>query len=287
MGATAEAAERYQEAARILRGEPNLARHAFEAELEYITCRVELAEAAPARRQLEALLDEMAAAHPAALVLLVASGVGYRVAADRLATVTGSVPLPRGTLSALPLDIDHWTGRDVVLSDEIIQATDTDDHVNRNYVRRGSMQGVSFYVAYGVRFRDLTPHRPEVCYPGAGWTLDRSDDLDIELGEGTVLPCKLYRFSRGGLDTRRMTVLNYYVVDNQYCRDVGLLRSKSWRVDTDASYVAQVQITCAEDAFLNQSEELVGEFAGVSGPVVRQLLADAVAHAVADQDQRD
>ncbi|MBN1346207.1 MAG: EpsI family protein [Phycisphaerae bacterium] len=211
-----------------------------------------------------------------AIVLLAVSGVGYRVLAMQLARPTESVPLPRGSLSELPLRLSDWIGRDVPLSEAIIRRTDSDDHVNRVYARHGGTQVVGLFVAYGVRGRDLMPHRPDVCYPGAGWALREKRVISIPLDNDRVLECQVYRFSRGGLDTSMVTVLNYYVVDGEYCPDVSLLRSKVWRGSGRSHYMAQVQISCGENALIPATTalEAARSFAVASADPIRALLPD-------------
>ncbi len=180
----------------------------------------------------------------AAVALLGATGVGFRVLDKYLARPTDSLPLPPGTLGRIPLKVGAWVGQDAPMDDALRRATDTDDLVNRLYYRRRGKEVVGLYVAYGVKARDLMPHRPEVCYPGAGWTLDGSNDLDLPLPDGSPLACRVLRFSRGGFDLHQMAVVNYYIVDGQYCPDVSLLRSKAWRGSRGIRYMVQVQITC-------------------------------------------
>lgn len=214
-----------------------------------------------------------------ALVLVIGSGFCYRVAAHRLARARGSVPLPRGTLSALPMDIGDWTGREVPMTDAVVAATDTDDHLNRRYVRSTGLQEVSIFIGYGIRIRDLMPHRPEVCYTGAGWALDDTKQVSMSLVDGTNLPCQVQRFRRGGLDTHRITVLNYYIVDGEYCSDMSLLRSKAWKPRSSVAYVAQVQIASGDDALHRSGEAGIRQFAADSAPAIRNLLAEATAQA--------
>jgi hypothetical protein len=214
-----------------------------------------------------------------AIGLLAISGAGYRVLAGYLARPNESAPLPQGALNRLPLHIGDWVGKDVPMSEEIAKATDTDARVNRLYVRTGGSQSAMLYVAYGVRGRDLMPHRPEVCYPEAGWTLGGSSPEKIPLPNGSSLECRLYEFRRGGLSTQVITVLNYYVVDGQYSPDVSLLRSKAWRGSGGIRYMAQVQVTCsgsgnrASDATVSGVRELARNSAGH----IRALFPDASA----------
>lgn len=211
-----------------------------------------------------------------ATILLAASGLAYRGIAEQYTRAPESVHIPKGTLGRLPLNIAEWIGHDVRLDDAIVQATDTDDHVNRSYMRRNGQDRVGFFVAYGVRLRDLTPHRPEVCYPGSGWTADGAQVVELQLSNGSLLPCRILRFFRGGLKSSKITVLNFYIVDGQYSPDVALLRSKLWRPDASAQYVAQIQITASADEISDRAGELVKSFAINMAAEIQSLLAEAV-----------
>ncbi len=104
------------------------------------------------------------------VALILASGFGYRTLADRYNRPSDSIPLAPGTLAKIPMEFNGWFGVDKPLDEAVARATDTNDQLNREYRRRDGRAAVTMFVAYGVRLRDLQPHRPEVCYPGAGWT---------------------------------------------------------------------------------------------------------------------
>lgn len=209
------------------------------------------------------------------LALLLASGGAYRIAEARFVAAPPGVRLPAGTLAHLPLQLAGWSGQDVPLDERIIQATRTDDHLNRRYRQGGA--SVFLWVAYGVRLRDLLPHRPEVCYVGAGWMLERTEGLELKTSEGLPLPCQLQFFRRGGLEAERTVVLNYFLVSGQYSRDVELLRKSAWRAGARA-YSAQMQVSCP-GPFVERGEEAVRQFAAESAPAIRALVENAVAQA--------
>jgi EpsI family protein len=213
-----------------------------------------------------------------ALALLVGSGIGYRVVAGRFARAPDAVPLPRGTLQGLPLEFGDWIGRDVPLEEAVIKSTDTDDHVNRAYVIRRGRESVSLFVGYGVRMRDLVPHRPEVCYPGAGWTLERSDHVELAAVDGSIVPCQIHTFRRSGLDQQRIEVLNYYILDGRYCADVSLLRSEAWKLSGGMTYAVQVQIAAPPQ---DVAAAGVRDFAAQMAPKILELLRTAIEHASA------
>lgn len=213
-----------------------------------------------------------------AVALLVGSGIGYRVLGGRLSRIHASVQLPRGTLDRLAVRIGEWRGVDTPLDAAVVEATDTDDQLCRSYTRRGGGGAVALFVGYGVRMRDLMPHRPDVCYPGAGWTLSGRKAMDLPMAGGDVLPCIEYRFERGGMMNSRIAVLNYYDISGKLHRDVSLLRSKASRADGDVDYVVQVQMVTAIRAFGGDGEiHSARSFAVQMAPQLRKLLAEAVA----------
>jgi EpsI family protein len=209
-----------------------------------------------------------------ALSLLVASGAGYRVAANYYGRLGQSPALPAGTLDRLPLELGEWFGRDLPMDERIIKATDTDAHLNRAYTRRGGFESVALFVGYGARMRDLLPHRPEVCMPGAGWTADDRRVVDLPCSDGTTLQAQLHRFHRGGLDAERIVVLNFYIVDGAISPDVSLLRSKAARMSSGPEYSAQVQISSVpSDGAPESAEKTVRAFGAAVAPAIRALLA--------------
>jgi len=161
----------------------------------------------------------------------------------------------------------------VPLDEAIVQATDTEAHINRVYSRHNSSEYISLYIAYGVRARDLMPHRPEVCYTGAGWALIDKRSMDLPLSDGMELPCMTLQFSRGMLNTKKTVLLNYYIVDGQYSRDVEGLRNKAWRGSGTVRYVAQVQIVASTTMNLNADSavRLVCDFAAESASSISRL----------------
>jgi EpsI family protein len=205
--------------------------------------------------------------------LMLAYGAAYRVLAARLAAPVNTIPMPPGALERLPLQIGGWTGQNVPLDEAIVLATDTEAHINRRYLRHNSSEYVLLYVAYGVRARDLMPHRPEVCYTGAGWTLTDKSSMELPLSDGMKLPCSVFQFSRGTLNTKKTVVLNYYIVDRQYCSNVSLLRSKAWLGSGTVRSVAQVQIVASVTANLTAdlAARIVYAFAVESAPSISRL----------------
>ena len=204
------------------------------------------------------------------------SGVGYRVLAARLVSNAGTAVITFEDFKKLPLQIGDWAGQDVALDEDIVLATDTDAHLNRRYLRPNTLDSIGLYIAYGARARDLMPHQPEVCYTGAGWTLIDKHSVELPIGDGIKLPCRILQFKRGTLNTEKTIVLDYYIVDGQYCGDVSLLRSKAWRGSGTIEYVAQVQIVALAASNQADSEiKSICNFAVESAPLITQLFENA------------
>lgn len=181
----------------------------------------------------------------AAGFVMLTTGIGYRVLAARLAAPVDAILLSPEALARLPLQLGDWTGQEAPLDEAVVRATDTDAHVSRRYSRQNPPGSVWLYIAYGVNVRDLMPHRPEVCYAGAGWTRIDRRFTELPLSDGTKLPCNVLQFSRGTLNKQKVVVLDYYIVDGQYCHDVSLLRSKAVFGSGTVGHVAQVQVVAS------------------------------------------
>ena len=212
----------------------------------------------------------------AAVVLLLAARLGYGLLESRYGQAFRSVPLPRGSLEKLPQVLGEWQGHPQPMKAAIIKATDTDDHVSRFYRSAREPTGVSLWIGYGGRLRDMLPHRPEVCYPANGYTLEEERHVQLKSSDGTLLPCRILYFARGGLQAERVVVLNYYLVDGEYSPDVSLLRTRAMRFQAGGRYVVQVQISSIYDPLRHQPDAAVRGFAEASADAIRETVQAAV-----------
>lgn len=198
-----------------------------------------LAEAKPAAAQTARSLRLPVAA---ALIVVAAGGLHFRHASARYGRLLESAPLPKGTLENLPLELPGWTGTAFILDELLARATDTSDHVCRIYASTEGLPRASLFVGYGLNLRDLTPHRPEVCYVGQGWTQVRVDAAPLPLPDGQELPCQMFFFRQGDLKPVFKVVLHYYIADGARGPDVSWLIRTALRGDRGARYAARVLI---------------------------------------------
>ncbi len=207
----------------------------------------------------------------AASILVLVSGLAYRALAARLAHSGTTSPIVPEALQRLPMQIGSWTGQDVPLDEAVVRKTGTDGRINRRYSRYAGAENVGLYIAYGVTARALAPHRPEVCYVRAGWTLIDRRSVELPLEDGGKLPCSVFQFSRGGLGAEKIVVLNYFIVDGRHCGDASLLQSRAWRGSGTVDYVAQVQISSTENLPTDSAVEVVGAFCVDSASLIADL----------------
>ena len=207
-----------------------------------------------------------------AATLLLSAGAGYRSLAAKLERTDERPAILAGTLQQLPTEIGTWVGADQELDETLIKRADVDDHLMRVYRRSADQSTVGLWIAYGARARDLMPHRPEVCYPGAGWTMQGQEIVEIE-GAGDVVRARLLTFASSGQDARPLKVLTYYIIDGRTCEDASLLRSKAWRGQSSMRYMTQIQISCRVSTLSTKSPDktLLGFAAESFMPILNLL----------------
>ncbi len=186
-----------------------------------------------------------------AVLLLLAAGIAYRVMAAGVETVVSTplkLPVP---LSAIPKQLDGWTGQDANLSPSIVdymRANFADDYMNRHYENAAQRFSVGIYVVYCASHPSgIVGHKPRVCYPGNGWIWDETVSSRIISRGGRPIDCLVHQFHKPAPAYQQVYVLNFYVLNGQIT-----LRESDFSGFFDrlpnlagnpARYVAQVQIS--------------------------------------------
>jgi len=195
------------------------------------------------------------------VLLLVFSGVGYRVAATRLKINPQDNRLLHLRLSNFPMAVADWAGRDVPISETIQRVAATDDFLSRLYVDKHTSGWVNVYVAYSGRPGTMLGHRPDVCYTGAGWIHDSTEPSSFISRSGRHIPCLVHRFHMPKPRVDEIVVLNFYIVNGHISNDEGRFSGLEWRrpnVDGRvAHYVAQVQVSSVlENSVRSAAEDI-------------------------------
>ncbi len=182
-----------------------------------------------------------------AVLLLVSSGITYRVLASRLKLVVDTpveLPVP---LSDFPKKIGQWVGEDVPIPPNIQRAAGNDAFLNRLFINKLSNQWANIYIAYTAHPRTMLGHRPQICYVAGGWVHEGTEPVNVTSSIGRELPCLLHRFRRPSPETEETVVLNFYIVNGQLTSDERVFSGVGWRTPNidgnPARYVTQVQIS--------------------------------------------
>jgi len=186
-----------------------------------------------------------------AILLLVSSGITYRVLASHLKLVFDtpiSLPVP---LSALPAQIGNWVGRELAIpttTKEYMEKNFADDFLTRRYVNAATGAWADVYIVYcSSRPGGILGHQPLVCYPANGWVHDGTEPSQFISRSGRQIPCLIHRFHKPAPAYQQTVVLNFYVLNGQLTADEndfsGLFGRRPNIAGDPARYVAQVQIS--------------------------------------------
>jgi len=157
-----------------------------------------------------------------ACVLLGASG-GVRWWQDhRFATKQSRVEISPFPLKELPQTFGDWQmreGSEKSLDPEVAQVAGCTDHVIRTY--SNSITGVSLtiLILFGPAHA-IVSHRPEVCYPSAGYRMIESPlSRVIDNGKGPAAEFRSEGFAREGGQRRREEVQYSFFHGNRWSPD--------------------------------------------------------------------
>jgi hypothetical protein len=184
-------------------------------------------------------------------VLLVFAGITYRILASGLERVVGrtiKLPIP---LSAFPLQIGNWSGKDQDVPSttlEYMKKNFADDYFSRQYVNSVTRAWADVYVVYcSSRPGGILGHRPRVCYKGYGWIHDSTQIEQFISRGGQQIPYLIHRFHRPASMNDQIVVLNFYVLNGKLTaneKDFSGPFGRKLNIAGDlAQYVAQVQIS--------------------------------------------
>lgn len=184
-----------------------------------------------------------------------------------------------GRLAEIPLQIEGYTGGDVVVDTAYEEALDADDSIFREYLKPTEaapfeeskatlgqgrqLSRITLYVGYwGTKKGGRTGHNPYACYPSAGWAILEKTDLSLSVG-GDSPRVPMLLIAKGG---------EYQLVAFWY-QDKGVLLSTGIRQNI-ARFANRIRYGKDEGAFVRISIVLRGK--GLS-PEVEELRAFASA----------
>jgi EpsI family protein len=122
-------------------------------------------------------------------------------------TLKENIP-PRQALSAFPLLLGEWQGREIPIAPEILEVLGAGEFMTRFYWRSAEEPPIDFFVAYfpSQRTGD-TIHSPRNCLPGAGWAPLESGRMQVTGPDGRIVTVNRYIIGKG---LERQLVLYWY-----------------------------------------------------------------------------
>lgn len=178
------------------------------------------------------------------IVILLIGGVFYRQFSEYLQKAAAQPVSLDVPLKNLPIEINNWQGRDVPIPDEIVRVAQNDDFVNRYYANSQHRISANLYIAFSATPRTMLGHRPDVCYKGAGFNHEFTEEKILKSAAGLEFPCLVHKFSLGD---KVIYVLNFYILNGTITTNEGGFAGIAMRLPNIegkiARYVAQVQIS--------------------------------------------
>src|SRR5215467_5619839 len=149
------------------------------------------------------------------------SAVRFTLASLLLASVAvllhahdrGDIFPPRIPLRSFPEQIGAWRGNDQELPEDQLRILGYPEYVLRDYIEQDEPQpNVNLFLAYYKTQRTgETPHSPQNCLPGHGWSPVQSSRIMMSMPNHAPFPVNRYVIARG--DARQLVLYWFWAHD--------------------------------------------------------------------------
>jgi EpsI family protein len=150
---------------------------------------------------------------------------------------------PHADLSAFPMQIGNWTGRDVPIPPDELAVLGPGQFLMRNYAGLSGEPSINLYIAFfpSQRTGD-TIHSPKNCLPGAGWVPLESGRISLRRADGSSISIDRYIIANG--DNRDLVYYWYQahgrVTPSEYWAKIFLVEDAIRMNRTDGALVRVV-----------------------------------------------
>ena len=142
-------------------------------------------------------------------VVLVAAIHSGAILADKW-RLSQEVVVPREELQELPMILGSFSGEAVDLDYRLFIATGADLTVDRTY-RDAAGHSVVLHIAAFGDYSHITPHHPDLCFSGAGWTAVSREDVELKADNELPVTAQIITFEQ---ESQRIRVMFWYQVGN-------------------------------------------------------------------------
>lgn len=160
-----------------------------------------------------------------AIVLLVGSAVIRHQMEAAVAAKIDSTRFSPFKLSEIPGTLGPWVGKDEELDPFIARKTGSTDYIMRRYTNSQTGAVLELLMLYGPA-ADMGYHKPDACYPGAGYKLIGGGDLrpigfkQDKDGRNVNLKHLVFQRGEGGLADRQQVYYTWRYSDT-YATEIG------------------------------------------------------------------
>jgi hypothetical protein len=198
-----------------------------------------------------------------AILLLVSTGIAYRVLGSHLKLTTETSIRLSVPLSAFPSKIGNWVGTELSIpatTREYMEKNFADDFFSRRYVNSADKIWVDIYVVYcSTRPGGMLGHRPGVCYPANGWLHETTDTSQFTSQYGRQIECLVQRFRQPTPALDEVSVLSFYIRNGQPTAkesDFSGVFGRKFNIARDPSrFVAQIQISSVQESSVRKAAQ--------------------------------
>lgn len=119
---------------------------------------------------------------------------------------------PRLPLQSFPEQLGTWTGTDVTIPKDELAVLGPGEFLEREYQDQEESPPINLFVAYyPSQSTNDTPHSPQNCLPGAGWTPIENKRVTLTLPAHAPFPSNRYLVANG--DVRQMVLYWFWAHD--------------------------------------------------------------------------
>jgi len=129
----------------------------------------------------------------AALAMIVAAEVAIRAMGNSF--MSAPAARPRKSLSEFPKSLGGWTASEHELDADLFHGTGAAEMVNWEY-RNTNGDAIDASVGTWLTYDVAIPHKPEICYPAAGWEIVDRQVVQVPLDGNHSFHAKLITFEK-------------------------------------------------------------------------------------------
>jgi hypothetical protein len=111
-------------------------------------------------------------------------------------------------LAEIPLTLGHWTGVKTEMDERLVAATGSHDLITRHYTDSDTGVGIDVIILFGPS-SDIFIHKPELCYPKAGFT-SHAESVERTLNcDGIETALRSVAYTKGEAGSRDIQDIYY------------------------------------------------------------------------------